>query len=668
MENFKYILILLSCSVVFITICRKLRLPPIIGYLSVGILVGPGGLKLLPSIEDMHFLAEFGVVFLMFTLGLEFSIPRLMANRRILLGMGGMQVAICTLVAAVIAYYFSNIELRQAFLIGGGLALSSTAVVIKQLYEQKEQNTNHGRKAINILLFQDIAAVIFLIIIPALTGDNSKTLHITFLITIAKGIGVCVALASVGLWVLRPLFHVVARAHSTELFMIATLLVALSAAGITHFVGLSFALGAFLAGMMLGETEFRHQIELDIRPFRDVLLGLFFVVIGAYLEITALSSMWREVAIILVGLFVLKAILITSIIKLFSKADLSCAVRTAIILSHGGEFGFVILTEAISKNILSAEQKPAIFAAIVLSVMISPILIRFHGTIANFILREKEKDIGKEFPTHQLSSHAADLSSHVIICGYGRVGQILARFLEQENIPWLALDLDPMRITKAATAGEHSFYGDATHPEILSAAGLSKSRMVVITFADESSSLDVLNHVRSMRLDLPVFVRTRDDSNIDELQNAGATEVVPESLEGSIMLASHLLLTLGVPTSKVISKVRRIHSDRYDILRGIYTGINDNPTIEDLSGARRSLHTIFISEAASVVGSKLGELLLEDEEMSIKTLTRDNTKYQEPDPEMIIEAGDAIVLFSTPEETTILEERIFQGIEQPKED
>ena len=301
MENFGYIIILLTCAVIFVSVCRKFSLPPIIGYLCVGILVGPGGISWIPAIENMHTLAEFGVVFLMFTLGLEFSIPRLMASRRVLLGVGGMQVLICTL-AGMLAEIGFNLELKQAFLIGAALALSSTAVVIKQLTEQKEQNTQHGQLSINILLFQDIASVLFLILISALSGNANSSLTITFLITVFKGIVAFIGMALLGKWVLRPLFHSVSKAHSTELFMMATLLVVLSASGVTYIIGLSFPLGAFLAGMMLGETEFRHQIEIDIRPFRDVLLGLFFIIIGAYLRLDVLPTIWGEVLLILLVL------------------------------------------------------------------------------------------------------------------------------------------------------------------------------------------------------------------------------------------------------------------------------------------------------------------------------------------------------------------------------
>jgi CPA2 family monovalent cation:H+ antiporter-2 len=624
-------------------------------------IVGPGGVGWLPGIEDMNHLAEFGIVFLMFTLGLEFSIPRLMANRHILIGVGGLQVLICTLVATSIDWLL-GLNFKQSLIVGGGLALSSTAVVVKQLTEQKKQHTPYGNMSINILLFQDIAAVAFLILVAAFSSGESSSLHITFLITTIKGIFIFIAMTLLSIWVLKPLFHEVAKARSTELFMMATLLVALSAAGITHYLDLSMALGAFLAGLMLGETEFRHQIELDIRPFRDVLLGLFFVVIGSYLDLSILPSIIVEVLLLLVAIIVGKMILIAGIVKTFGHLSTQASLRTGIILANGGEFTFVILTEAIDRDILQAGQRPVLFSAVVLSIMVAPLLIRYNKEIARFISRSRADQFDqKEYSTTILSDHAAELQNHVILCGYGRVGQILARFLDQENIPWVALDMDPMRLSKSSIAGENAFYGDATYPDTLLSAGLSRARMVVVTFSDEQPALQVVKHVREMRLDVPLFVRTQDDSNLNAFQEAGATEVVPETLESSLMLASHLLLTLGVPTKKIIDKIRSIHADRYEILRGMYRGEDDLSVLEDEQESRRSLHSIFVPEAASAVAKPLSSLIPDDEEFYIKSLTRDSERIIDPSLDMLIEVGDVIVIFATPEETAAIEELILNG-------
>lgn len=662
MDIFKYILILLSCSVIFVVICRRLHLPAIIGYLSVGMIVGPGGVAWLPTIDALNHLAEFGIVFLMFTLGLEFSIPRLMATKRVLLGLGGLQVFICTTVATCVAWLL-GFNVIQSIIVGGALALSSTAVVVKQLTDQQKQHSTYGSMAINILLFQDLAAVGFLILIPAFSGSESNPIHITFMLTIVKGIFAFVSMTLLSMWVLRPLFHEVAKARSTELFMMAALLVALSAAGVTYYLGLSMALGAFIAGLMLGETEFRHQIELDIRPFRDVLLGLFFVIIGANLDISLLPKIYAKVLMLLVAIIAVKMILIAGIVKTFSRLSVQAALRTGLILAHGGEFTFVLLTEAIDNDILSDTQRPILFSAVVLSLMLAPLLIRYNEQIIEFFSRGKPKDDSelKDFSPNQLTDLAAELENHVILCGYGRVGQILARFLDQEEIPWIALDMDPVRLSKSSIAGEHAFYGDSTAPNTMLAAGLSRARMVVITFSDEDPALQVVKLVREMRLDLPVFVRTKDDTNLNAFQDAGATEVVPETLESSLMLASHLLLTLGVPTKKIIDKIRTIHADRYEILRGMYRGEDDLTLIEHETESRRSLHSIFVPEGAKAINQPLTLIAPNEEEFYIKSLTRDGERISDPKLDTCIQTGDVIVIFATPEETSSIEELLLNG-------
>lgn len=672
MEQFDYILILLACAVGVVALFRRIHLPPILGYLFVGMLAGPGGMAFIPSIQDLSFLAEFGVVFLMFTIGLEFSLARLMSMKRALLGVGGLQVLVCTAVAGVVAWAL-GLPPKAAFVTAGALALSSTVVVIKQLAEQNELHTIHGNLALSILLFQDLAAVLFLILIPALASQGSTPLLAPLLMSLAKGLGVCIVLGLIGQWLLRPLFHEVAKAHSSELFMLAALLVALSAAWVTHYFDLSMALGAFLAGLMLGETEFRHQIEIDIRPFRDVLLGLFFITIGALLQISNLPKHWLMVLFILISLIAIKTFLITILTRIIvprvmeaggkvKEVSLVKAFRTGLILAQGGEFGFVILTLAISYNLLDPEQSQVVIAAVVLSIVIAPLLIRYNKAIGNWLFKPIEKAKTEEPRAYQLAVHAAELKDHVIICGFGRVGQILARFLEQENIPSVALDLDPMRISSSSLAGEHAFFGDARHAEVLAEAGLARARMVVISFADEPAALETLVHIRDLRLDVPVFVRTRNDSNLQAFQEAGATEVVPESLEASLMLASHLLLTLGVPASRILYKIRAIHADRYRIIQGFFKGTDDATLLEQEDTARMSLHAITVTENAYAVGKTIQEINIPGAAFAIKVLTRGTTRFPDPNPDMMIEDQDVLVLYTTPEVAYLLSEKILRGI------
>jgi CPA2 family monovalent cation:H+ antiporter-2 len=661
MEHFDNILILLAWAVAVVAIFRRINLPPVLGYLFVGTMIGPGGLGFIQSLDELSIFAEFGVVFLMFTIGLEFSFPRLMTMKRALLGLGGLQVVICTLTAGLAGWYF-GLTPETAFIAAGALALSSTVVVAKQLSEQNELHTVHGHLSISILLFQDIAAVLFLIIIPAMAKHEQTSLFFPLFFALIKGLGVTVVLALAGQWLLRPLLHEVAKAHSTELFMLAVLLVALTAAWITQQLELSLALGGFLAGLMLGETEFRHQIGIDIRPFRDVLLGLFFITIGALFQITLLPQHWLWVLLILAAIICLKTLIIMGLTILVSHVSPAKGFRTGLILAQGGEFGFAILTVGINQRLIDLQQTQVLVAALVLSIFVAPILIRYNKALANRLFKKVEDLPKEEERSQQLAEHTAELKDHVIICGFGRVGQILSRFLEQETIPSVSLDLDPMRISSSALAGEHAFYGDARRAEVLAAAGLARARMVVISFADEPAALETLKHIRDLRSDVPVFVRTRNDSNLKTFQEAGATEVVPESLEASLMLASHLLLTLGVPASRILFKIRAIHADRYRVIQGFFKGADDPMLLEDAENLRKSLHSITIPEVAHAIGKSIEAFSHPDLPFTIKILTRENVRYPDPAPEMIIQAGDVLVFYSTPEAFYMLSEKLLRGI------
>ena len=668
LADFEKVLLLLGCAVGVVALFRRIHLPPILGYLFVGALIGPGGLGFINDVSELNFLAEFGVVFLMFTIGLEFSVPHLMTMKKTLLGLGGTQMVVCTGLATFVGWFF-NMPLKTAFITSGALALSSTAVVMNQLTQQNEIHSTHSRAAISILLFQDIAAVLFLILIPAMAdGPNAQTHSLAFSLGIAlvKGIIVFLVMAVAGKWVLRPLFHEVAKSYSSELFMLAVLLTALSSAWLTHHLGLSLALGAFLAGMMLGETEFRQQIEIDIRPFRDVLLGLFFITIGALLNLHDLPRHLHWVLLILGSIIALKAAVITFLTRTIEKVPKFTALRTGILLAQGGEFGFAVLTLAISYQLIDPKYSQVVIAAVVLSITVAPILIRYNKVIANFFFKKRTHGESlneqHDFP---LSTHAADLKDHVILCGFGRVGQVLARFLEQEKIPTLALDLDPARIASSSLAGEHAFYGDVRRADTLAAAGLGRARMVVISFSDEDSALETLKHIRALRADVPVFVRTRNDSNLEAFQAAGATEVVPESLEASLMLASHLLLTLGVAPARIVSRIRAVHADRYRIMKGFFKGHDDAMALDDTKESRFSLHAITVTDKAYAVGKQIGDIIEPDAfgECPVKTMIRQQKRQANPPIETRLKAGDVLIIYATPEQIALIEEHILRGNE-----
>lgn len=652
------IVILLCVSVLAVLAFRRLNMPPILAYLFVGVLVGPYGWGWIPNDESTRFLAEFGVVFLLFTVGLEFSLPRFLAMRRDVLGLGGAQVILTTAIIAAVALVF-DLKAETAFIIGGTLALSSTAIVIKQLTEQLEMNSRHARLSLGILLFQDLAVVPFLILIPALSGESNASLGWELGMAFLKAAVVLGGMLALGHWFLRPLFRSIAKQRSPELFTLSVLLFSLAAAWVTHASGLSLALGAFLAGMMLSETEFRHQVETDIRPFRDVLLGLFFVTIGMLLDIGTLPGILHWVLLVVAGMMLLKFLLIAAVSRL-SGAETGVAVRAGISLAQGGEFGFAILALALSANLLPERASQIVLAAIVISMALAPSLIRYNGAIAKKLCKSSYGTARQKIES-EVFKRSENLKDHVIICGFGRIGQNVARFLERESIPYIALDLDPVRIREAKQAGQPVIYGDSTHMDILNAANLARARVLVISYDDYSGANKILSQVREQHTQLPILVRTRDDSHLDQLQKAGATEVVPETLEASLMLSSHLLMLLGVPLRKVVENVQAARESRYQILREFFHG-QEAVGFTEPDAVREGLHSVTLDEGAWAVGHTLGELKLDATGVNITSIRRGDSFIDEPDSALTLEVDDVIVMYGTPENLDHAEAELISGM------
>jgi CPA2 family monovalent cation:H+ antiporter-2 len=650
------LLVLLAFSVLVVTAFRRFELPPIMGYLAVGMLLGPSMLGLAASDATTQVLAEFGVVFLVFTLGLEFSLPRMLVMRREVLGLGGGQMVITTTLFAL-AFWLLGLTPLVAIVVGGALAMSSTAIAIRQLSDQLELNHAHARYAIGILLFQDLAFV------PLLALENALHVQESFDPTAIAGAVLRGALALVivlagGKWLMRPLFHEIGRARSTELFTLAVLLVTLASAWATHAVGLSLALGAFLAGMMLAETEYRHQIETVIRPFRDILLGLFFITVGTLLNLRLVFEHLELVLVMVTVLLVVKAVVVALLAR-YLLGGWYHSLRAGIVIAQGGEFGFALLTLMLSDGLVEPALLQPLLAATVISMALAAILIRHNGKIAGFLLRRRDQG-RSELQLELASTHDAAKRDHVIVCGFGRVGQNMARVLEKQGIEYIALDLDPRRVRAARQGGDPVIFGDSADPEILQALGIEHCKVLVITFANPDVSLRILHSVRVLRPDLPVLVRTQDDTKLDQLQAAGATEVVPETLEASLMLVSHLLLLLKVPLARVVKTVDDIRNDRYAMLRRIFRRDDARP-IDESHSLREELHTVGLPPGCFAEGRRIEELNLATLEASITAIRRDGIVGRQPEPSTVLRAGDVIVLYGTPEALDRGETRLLTG-------
>jgi len=646
-------LVLLAAAVIAVVVLRAFGSPPLVAYLAVGVLLGPHAAGLATDDKAVHGLGEIGVVFLMFSLGLEFSLARLRTLRSHVFGLGASQVGLTGLIAFALLLWLptswilhvvpGGLDWRGAFALGGALAMSSTALVSKLLTERRELETEHGKRVFSVLLFQDLAVIPLLIMIPALASGDEAWLSGLFL-AVAKAVVLLMVLLRFGPPLMRAWFRLVAKQRSHEVFTLNVLLATLLFAWLTKRFGLSMELGAFIAGMLIAETEFRYQVEEDIKPFRDVLLGLFFVTIGMQLDIGVVVQAWLPVMLILIFSVLIKFALIFGLVRVLGGTQ-GIGIRTGIWLAQSGEFGLVLLGLASGTNLLSEQAIQPVLAAMLLSLLVSPILIAQANRIA---LRASSQEwLTRSLQIQKIASSSISRRGHVLIAGYGRSGQALAHVLESESIPYVALDLDPDRVREASAAGDSVVYGDATKTEALTAAGIHRACAMAITFDDRPAVFRLLDKIGNVAPALPVLVRSSTDSEMDRLRQAGATEVVPEIAEGSLMLASHALALAGVSREQVVRRVGEIRAGRYQLLQGFFHGADDSG-LDDIESEHVHLHSISLAASSASIGKALGELPLDG--VRIPVLTRRGKRILEPGGETRLEADDTVVICGTPDQ------------------
>ena len=633
-----------------------MRLPAILGYLLTGMALGPFAFGLVADSSTTQLLAELGVTFLLFTLGLEFSLPRMLAMKREVFGLGAAQVAITTAVFAAIAAAV-GVPWLMGIVIGGAISMSSTAIIVHELTERAELNRTHGRLAFSMLLFQDLAFVPFLALASALTRGEAFSLSSTVLSVIGGIIAVGVVLLT-GRWLLRPLFHEIARSRMRELFTLAALFVVLSAAWTSHMAGLSLALGGFLSGMMLGETEYRHQIETVIRPFRDILLGMFFITVGMLLDMRLLIEEFGVVFSMLLGLVILKAAAAALVTRGFVDSWFK-SIRTGIVISIAGEFGIALLTIVLQNDGMPTQIGQPLLVAIALSMMVSPFIIANNKRVVRFLLREKGPP-GTAIERENAATGEMAKREHVILCGFGRVGQNVGRVLESHGFEFIAMDLDPARVRAARQAGDAIIYGDSADVELLMRAGLESANAVVISFSDPNTSVGILRSIRSVREDVPVLVRTADDAKLNDLREAGATEVVPETFEASLMLVSQALMLLNVPVTRVVRTVGDIRNTRYAMLRNVVTQDWEH-SIEPVPEGGEALKTVLLPPGAWAVGRTLDEIREQGAEVTFTSIRRHGIVGRQPSGDTSLRDGDIVVIYGEPKALEHAESVLLAG-------
>lgn len=634
---FNQLMLILAMSVVTIAMFKRFNMPESLGYLFVGILLGPTTTGFIQSDFDISLLAEIGVVFLLFTLGLEFSLKTMMAMKREVFGLGGLQVLITgSGIFGVLLYL--GFDTLVSFFISCALALSSTAIVSKELTQSNEIRSRQGQLAIGVLLFQDIAAVIFLILIPALaSGGLGQSLISSLGITLLEGIVFVVAMLATGKWILPGVFNEVAKARSEELFVLMALVIALMAAWISHAMGLSMALGGFVAGMMLGESNYKHQVEADIKPFRDVLLGLFFVSVGLLLDMAVLEEFWLQILLGTLALVLFKFNVVYVLARTLGESR-KISMKSALSLAQGGEFCFALIAVASQYGQTGGDLASIVLAVTILSMIIAPILIRKSSSFASLVDSEGTSSSTSVMPDDEVRQQTAHIHHHTLICGYGRVGQTIARFLTKENKPFVAIDDDPMHVHEAGLAGDPVFYGDCRKLELLQALGLDRAIQVVICIDRTENALQILKTIRKEYRDIPILVRTRDDGQSEALRRSGATVVIPEVLESSLVIVKHALLMLGIPAEAVRQRVNQARTRGYEMLSGFYPGLNDY-LLENEDKILR--HAVTLGRSAH--GQEIASLDFKGCEVAIVEVRRENHILQ-PDPGMMLEKGDILVL------------------------
>jgi len=654
-------LLYLLAAVLGVVACRTLKLPPMLGYLAVGVVIGPNALALSNNSDGVRHLGEFGVVFLMFVIGLEFNLPKLRTMRQHVFGLGLFQVVLTMLVTTAASMAFALIapthwgmDWKTALALSSAMAMSSTAIVGKLMTERIEMESEHGKRIMGVLLFQDLAVVPLLVLIPSL-GASAEQMVETMAWALLKA-GVLITLLLVGgPRLMRWWLNLVARRKSQELFVLNLLLVTLGLAWLTERAGLSLALGAFIAGMLISETQYKHQVETDIRPFHDVLLGLFFISIGMMLDWRLVLQNWPLVLLLVTLPVLFKATLITLITHLLGASN-GVSLRVGLYLAQAGEFGFVLLALAQTHALVPPELLNPTLAAMVLSMLATPFVVMRSNDIVMRLVSNEWLMESVQMTT--IARKSIKTSKHVIICGFGRCGQNLARMLDKESIPYMALDLDPDRVRQAAAAGDSVVFGDAARLQALMAAGLARASAVVVTYLETPSTVKVLAHIHEHAPQVPVVVRTQDDHDLELLQRAGATEVVPEAIEGSLMLASHALALVGVPMRRVIRIVQEQRDARYALLRGFFRGADDGETDE---AEQERLHTIQLPAHAKSIGRTKFDLAFASLGARLVSVRRETGEVVSLSDDLELKVGDTLVLSGKADALNQAELRLLKG-------
>ncbi len=639
---FDQLLLVLAGSVLMVAVLKRLHLPSILGYLLIGILLSVVGKQYFNHLNDLQFLAKYGVVFLLFSIGLEFSISKLAKLKKAVFLLGGLQVLICLGLVFVMASLF-NLPSGTCFVVAATFALSSTALVSKVLSESGQVQSTVGRLSISILIFQDIAVVPFLIITGVLAQKNTgNNLFYEIVKELTIGTVTFIALFWIGQKVITPIFDVVSKLRSTELFMLTVLLTALTAAFVTEAMGLSKELGAFLAGVILAGTPYYHQVEVDIRPFRDVLLGLFFIGIGMLFNVSTLAQTWYWIVGVALCIMAMKLLVIPTLIVKLHKANKEEAIRVGIYLSQGGEFGFVLVSIAAGLQLINPFITQIVLGALILSMIVSLFLMHFQKEILNALLPTVEVPVVDVTDEGNVAVACKKLKKHVIICGFGAIGQHLAGMLDDESIPYVAFDMDSSLVNSAALAGDNVFYGDTRQPGLLQAANIQNASVVIVSFNDFTSSKMIVEQIKCLCPNMQIIVRCYSDLEFERFKEMGVSGIAVETLETGLMLSSQLLTMLDYAPAKIRALNRRTRDNQYSRIRGYFV---TEEQLRESEGEMPIMHSVFLPSDSKICGKKLADLDLARFDVKLVRVRRHSGENLNPAIDLVLKAKDVLVMY-----------------------
>jgi CPA2 family monovalent cation:H+ antiporter-2 len=639
-EFLQSILLIFGVSALIIFILGKLKISPIVGFLIAGTIIGPYGMGLIKNPHDVEIIAEIGVILLMFTIGIEFSIPRLISLKKEVFILGTLQVAFTIIAISLISHFVLSNELNKSIFYGFLVALSSTAIVMKLLAERGELNTPNGKISIGILLFQDLCVVPLMLFTQMLAGQQDS--YQNFLIVILKAFLILSVVFIFSRIAVPHILHEVVKTKSRELFIIITILICLGIAFFTSKLGLSLALGAFLAGVVISESEYSAQAVSDILPFKETFSGIFFISVGMLLDLAFIKNHLLESVVLVANIFLIKAIIMIVIFYIFVHS-LKITLKSALSLSQIGEFSFVLAFTGKAVGFLDDNIYQSFIAASVITMLATPLIIRYSPHFIDNIMRKEPFKRLEKAGKIKESDIIVKKNNHVIIIGFGLNGRNLARVLKETKIPYTILDLNPDTVRKMKKKGEPIYYGDGTSPEILHKLGLKKAKALVVAISDPHATRRIVQIARNDNPKIHIIVRTRFITEMEELKKLGANEVIPEEFETSLEIFARVLHLFGVPRNNIFRMIETIRQEGYDILR-----------YPEMPRTRAGLECVFfegldmdsfqIEKGSWLVGHTLRSLDLRHKaKITVIAIQRGQETILNPSSDFVIKEGDVIV-------------------------